>query len=96
VLGHGTKFGRKKEQAIAALLTHRNLDEAARAIEVAPNTLLRWMKGTEFEEAYREARRLAYGQSIARLQQAASAASSTLLKIMIDPNSPPSSRAVEP
>lgn len=92
MLGHGTKFGRKKEQAIVALLTHRNLDEAARAIDVVPNTLLRWMKEPEFDAAYREARRLAYGQSIARLQQAASAASSTLLKIMIDPNSPPSCR----
>ncbi len=92
MLGHGTKFARKKEQAIAALLTHRNLEEAARAVGVVPNTLLRWMKEPEFDVAYREARRLAYGQSVARLQQAASAASSTLLKIMIDPNSPPSCR----
>ncbi len=50
------------------------------------------MKEPEFDAAYREARRMAYGQSIGRLQQAASAASSTLLKIMIDPNSPPSCR----
>ena len=28
--GHGTKFGRKKEEAIAALLTQRNIEEAAR------------------------------------------------------------------
>jgi transposase-like protein len=90
--GHGAKFGRKKEEAIAALLTHRNVDEAARSVGVDPKTLLRWMKEPEFDVAYREARRLAYGQSIARLQQAASAASSTLLKIMIDPNSPPSCR----
>jgi hypothetical protein len=50
------------------------------------------MKEPEFDTAYRDARRLAYGQSIARLQQAASAASSTLLKVMVDPNSPPSCR----
>ena len=42
--------------------------------------------------AYREARRAAFGQSIARLQQAASAAASTLLKIMVDVNSPTSCR----
>jgi hypothetical protein len=36
MLGHGTKFGRKKEEAVAALLSHRNLEEAARAIGVAP------------------------------------------------------------
>ncbi len=28
--GHGTKFGRKKEAAIAALLTQRNLEKAHR------------------------------------------------------------------
>jgi len=39
--GYGTKFGRKKEEAIAALLSHRNLEEAARAVGIAPNTLLR-------------------------------------------------------
>ena len=32
ILGHGAKFGHKKEQAIAALFTHRNVGEAARAV----------------------------------------------------------------
>jgi hypothetical protein len=32
--GHGAKFSRKQEEAIAALLTHRNIDEAAKAIGV--------------------------------------------------------------
>jgi hypothetical protein len=41
-------------------------------------------------EAYREARRAAYSQSIARLQQGASAAATTLLKTMIDPDTPAS------
>jgi len=90
--GHGSKLGHKQEAAIVALLTHRSIEEAARAVPVSAKTLLRWMKEPGFDTAYREARRLAYGQSIARLQQAASAASSTLLKIMIDPNSPPSCR----
>ncbi len=90
--GHGTKFGRKKEEAIAALLTQRNLDEAARAIGVAPNTLLKWMKLPEFDAAYREARRAAFRQSVARLQQGAPAAATTLLKTMIDPDTPASVR----
>jgi len=55
--GHGAKFGRKKEEAIAALLTQRNIEEAARSIAVAPNTLLKWMKVPEFQTAYRQARR---------------------------------------
>ena len=83
--GHGAKFGRKKEEAIVALLTQRNVEEAARAIGVAPKTLLRWMKEPEFESAYRAARHDAFKQSIARLQQATSAAVTTLLKVMVDP-----------
>ena len=47
-----------------------------------------WMRLPEFQTAYYEARRAAFGQSIARLQQGSSAAVSTLLKIMVDPNSP--------
>jgi hypothetical protein len=59
---------------------------------IGPATLLRWQKLPEFQAAYRQARRDAYAQSIARMQQAASAAVSTLLKIMIDSNAPASTR----
>ena len=90
--GHGAKFGRKQEEAIAALLTQRNTDEAARVVGVAPKTLLRWLQIPEFSAAYRIARREAFGQSIARLQQASSAAATTLLKIMLDVNAPASTR----
>jgi transposase-like protein len=90
--GHGAKFGRKQEEAIVALLTQRNVEEAARSIGISTHTLVRWMKLPEFQTAYREARRAAYGQSIARLQQATTAAVSTLLKIMVDTNSPASTR----
>ena len=92
MLTYGSKFGRKKEEAIAALLTQRNIEEAAKAIGIAANTLLRWMKEPEFNRAYREARRQAFGQSIARLQQATSAAAATLMKIMVDQNAPASTR----
>ena len=92
VKGHGSQFGRKKEAAIAALLTQRNLDEAAKSVGVSPNTLLNWMKIPEFDQAYREARRDAFRQSVARLQQASGAAATTLLKIMVDPTAPASTR----
>ena|SRR5579863_9036130 len=92
MLGHGAKFGRKKEEAITALLSQPNIEAAARAIGVVPNTLLRWMKLPEFLSAYREARRAAFGQAVARLQQGASAAATTLLKMMIDSNTPASVR----
>ena len=90
--GHGSKFGRKKEEAIAALLTQRNVEEAARVAGIGTQTLHRWLKVPEFEAAYREARRAAVSQSNARLQQACSAAVSTLVKIMVDPSAPSSTR----
>ena len=85
---HGTKFGRKKEAAIAPLLAARNNEEAAKTIGVSPKTLLQWQKLPEFERAYREARMTAFRQSNARLQQASSPAVTTLLKILVDPAAP--------
>jgi hypothetical protein len=90
--GHGEKLGRKQEDAIAALLTQRNIEDAARAAGVGARTLIRWLKLPEFRVAYREARRAGFSQSIARLQQASSAAATTLLKIMLDPAAPASTR----
>jgi hypothetical protein len=90
--GHGSKFGRKKEEAIAALLTQRSVEEAARVAEIGTQTLYRWKKDPEFDAAYREGRRAAVSQSYARLQQASSAAASTLVKVMVDANAPASSR----
>ena len=86
--GHGAKFTRKMDEAVAALLTQRNLDEAARVAGVGVTTLLRWQKLPEFQKAYREARRNAHLQSTARLQQATSAAVTTLLKAMVDVDTP--------
>src|SRR5690242_14988069 len=91
--GHGSKFTRKMEEAVAALLTQRNHDEAARAAGISPATLLRWQKQPEFKKAYQEARRTAFGQSIARLQQGTTAAATTLLKLLVEPGVPPSVRA---
>jgi hypothetical protein len=51
------------------------------------------MKDQEFDASYREARRLAFRQSVARLQQASSAAVTTLLKLMVDPGTPASVKA---
>src|SRR3984957_13112252 len=92
MLGHGAKFDHKKEQAIAALLSHRNVEAAARAVGISANTLLRWTKEPEFEAAYREARRTAFCQSIARLQEASGAAVTTVLKIMLDAKAPAGTR----
>jgi hypothetical protein len=92
IVGHGAKFGRKKEEAIAALLSQRSIEEAARAAGVAATTLSRWLKTAEFQNEYRLARRQAVSQSTGRLQQASGAAVTTLLKVMVDKDSPPASK----
>jgi hypothetical protein len=92
-VGHGSQFGRKKEAAIAALLTQRSIEEAARVAGISIQTMYRWMKEPEFQVEFRRARQDAFSQSIARLQQAAGAAVSTLLKLMVDPATPAPTRA---
>jgi hypothetical protein len=77
------QLGRKKEEAIVALLSQRS---------VPARTLYRWFKEPEFNAAYREARRAAFSQSVARLQQMSAAAVSTLGKIMVDASAPAASR----
>ena len=90
--GHGAKFGRKKEEAIAALLTHRNLEDAAKAVDVSVKTLRRWMKEPDFIQEYRRARWEVMEQAYARAQQNTNAAASVLLKLMVDASTPPSGR----
>ena len=90
--GHGAKLGRKQEEAIAALLSQRSIEDAARTCSAGARTLIRWLKLPEFNAAYRDARRAAVSQSVARLQQATGAAVSTLLKVMVDPNTPASTK----
>jgi hypothetical protein len=73
--GHGSKFSRKMENAVTALLTQSNMEAAARSVGISVATLLRWQKEPEFQTAYREARR---------------AAATTLLKVMLDQGTPAS------
>jgi hypothetical protein len=93
MIGHGSKFGRKMEQAIAALLSHRSLEEAAPVAGISVATLKRWMRLPEFKAAHLEARRDVVFQTNARIQQNSGAAASVLFKLMADPTTPPSVRA---
>jgi hypothetical protein len=86
--GHGSQFGRRKEAAIAALLSTRTIDDAARETGISGRTMLRWMKDPEFQEEYLLARRQSQSQATARLQSAAGAAAALLTKALVDPNVP--------
>ena len=73
------------------MLTQRNIEEAAQSGRDLAETLLRWMKVPEFEKAYREARRAAFGKP-SRGSSRPLAAATTLMKVMIDPATPASVR----
>ncbi len=76
--GHGEKRSRKREHAIAALLTAPSLGEAARLADIGEATLRRWLREPDFAAAYRAARRQALEAVIGRLQHSAAAAVETL------------------
>jgi hypothetical protein len=82
----------KKERAIMAMLTSPTMKQAADQAGVGETTLFRWLKLSEFEEAYRKARRKALDQTISRLQQATSHAVTTLQDVMEDETAPHNSR----
>ena len=90
--GHGTKFGRKKEAAIASLLAEKNQAEAARVAGIDLSTLKRWKRLPEFIAEYRRARWEVVEEGYARIQQNTPAAASVLLKLMVDPATPASGR----
>lgn len=90
--GNVSKLSPKQEEAILALLTNQGVDNAARTVGIAPRTLYRWLNEPLFDKAYRRTRRAAFGQGTARLQQAAGAAVSSVLKIMVDQHTPASTR----
>jgi transposase-like protein len=83
----------KKGEAIAVLLTVPTISEAAKHMGVGERTLFRWLQqDTDFQAAYREARRQAVQHAIARIQQATGKAVTTLEEVMTNPESPSSSR----
>ena len=90
--GNGRNLRPKQEEAILALLTTTNVEQAARAAKIGPRTLYRWQQEPAFDKAYRKARRDAFGQGTARLQQASGAAVSSILKIMVDQHAAASTR----
>ena len=83
---------RQREQLILALLQQPGLEKAAAVVGISTVTAWRITKTQEFQAEYRQARRDAFSQSLGRLQQAAGAATSTLMKVMVDATAPAGSR----
>jgi len=90
--GHGQKLSRKKESAIAALISLPTIGDAAKSVGVGEKTLFRWLKLPYFQEAYRKARKEIVTQAIAQIQNSLSDAVKTLSDIMKDSGAPASAR----
>ena len=83
--GHGTKFNRNMELAVAALLTERTIPDAARVVGVSTKTMKRWKKVPEFQMAFLAARRDRYDQVMQRFEQNTNNAATVVLKTMVEP-----------
>ena len=89
---HGAKLPRKRHQAIAALIDQPTIKGAAQVAGIGEATLIRWMKDDTFKAAYRDAKRRIVDLAITRLQRASDEAVETLVAIMSDSDSPPTTR----
>lgn len=87
-----SKEVRQRERLIFALLQQPSLEKAAESIGISRSTAWRIRRTPEFQQEYLQARREALSESWSRLMQASSAAVTTLVTMMNDPNAPASSR----
>ena len=74
---------RRREQAVAALLTEPTLDRAAHRAGVSEKTLRRWLRDAEFQSAYGAAREEALRMALGRLQGLLLQATATLERAML-------------
>jgi hypothetical protein len=90
--GHGAKTSRKVERAIAALLSHGTLGQAAVASDISESTLRRWLKEPHFQAAYGQAKRQLLEGTINRLRSIGDDAVDGLSEVVKDKNSPAGAR----
>src|SRR5689334_22596427 len=72
----------KQYNAISALMTQPSVRKALEECGVPERTMYKWLKSPLFVAEYRQARREATQQAIARLQQVSGAAVSVLVQLM--------------
>jgi len=78
----GAKQSRKREEAIAALLTHPTIAEAAQVAGIGEKTLRRWLRDPPFTADYRRAREEGLRGTLTRLQSLMGKALTTLERAM--------------
>ena len=68
--GHGQKFTRKMHHAVIALLQSPTVEGAAGLCGVSESTLSRWIKRSDFQDVYTQARNELVQRSLSSLQTA--------------------------
>jgi transposase-like protein len=79
--GHGEKFSRQQEAAVAALLTEPTYAAAARKVGLSESTLYRWMQKPAFRTACQAAQRELVVGAVHRLRSGTGQAVETLLAV---------------
>ena len=87
-----TGINRRQSQAIAALLAHPTVAQAAAAAQVGERTLRDWMAQPAFTAAYGLARQQLITTAIGNLHHSATAAARALKEIAEDGMAPPAAR----
>lgn len=82
---HFDRLDQRRRKALAAILDEPSLVAAAKACGFGVATLRRWMKAEAFKRALDEARRVAYGVAVGRLQQGSEGAARALQEVIDDP-----------
>lgn len=80
--GHGQQLTRKKEAAIAALLSCKTTAAAARKAGIGLTTMYRWIADPAFGQEYKDAREQVLKATLARLEQASANAVDALCRNM--------------
>jgi hypothetical protein len=90
--GHGAKLPRRAEQAIAALLGHRRVAEAARATGISAATLRLWLANPAFIAKYAAAACAVFGPAMRLAQQREGDAVLVIKNLSTDPAVPEETR----
>jgi transposase-like protein len=81
------KFSRKKEAAIAALLSCDTVQEAADQVGVGRRTLFRWLQDGDFKRQYQEAKQAVLFETVKNLTTASTATVDILHHTLINSKS---------
>ena len=76
------KMERKKEKVIACLIAQPTITLAAQEAKISQSTMFRWLNDSDFQAAYRKAKREIVNHALTQVQKSVTKAVETLLDVM--------------